>query len=162
MRTYGKNKPPSKLGSGTTYIATTTIDSPENNREWGDIYSSVLKKSRPTALHDRGLSSLNDDVNMISSSAKVVNSRCGKRQRCLISEVVKGGDSRDLQYLFDSITSFNKNPVHSGGTLFVKVPDCWPDDNAVRFVNWLKELGFQQAWLGTVAGYNIPKEMVGG
>ena len=156
MKTYGKNKPTSKLGSGTTYIAT-TVDSPEDHSEWSDIYSSKLKKSRTTALQDRGLASLNDDVNVIHSSAKTGSQ---KRPRCPLPERIKGGDSRDLQYLFESITSFHKNPVHSGGTLFVKVPDCWPDDNAVRFVNWLKCLGFEQAFLGTIAGYKIAKEMV--
>lgn len=156
MKTYGKNKPSSKLGSGTSYIAT-TIDSPEDKREWTDLYSSKLKKSRTAALQDRVLASLDDDVNVIPSSAKIVSH---KRQRCPINAKIKGGDPRDLQYLSESITSFHKNPVHSGGTLFVKVPDCWPNDNAVRFVEWLKDLGFEEAYLGTIAGYNIPKEMV--
>ena len=166
MRTYGKNKPPSKLGSGTTYIAT-TLESPDGSSDWADFSSSSVSvknnNTRPSALQDRGISSVNDDINIISTSTtttRIPKDRCGKRARCHISEVVKSGNADDLRYVSDCILLYNKNPTLTGGTLFVRVPDCWSYENAVKFVNWLKQLGFTEAYLGPVSGYNIPKETV--
>ena len=161
MRTYGKNKP-SKFGSGITYTSA-TIDSPEDQKDWSLSSSSVAsnKTARPTALHDRGQASLNDDMNIRTDSKTFAKDKLGgKRSRCPLVEVVKGGDWKDLQYLLEQILAFNKNPALSGGTLFVRVPDSWPYENVSRFVNWLVQLGFREDFLGPVAGYKYPKEEV--
>lgn len=158
MRTYGKNKPTSKFGTGTTYTAT-TADSPEDQKDWGLNFSSVpSKSSRPTALQDRGQASLNDDLNIRTDSKMLAKDKLGgKRARCSLIDVVKGGDWKDLQYLLESIIIFNKNPALSGGTLFVTVPD---NENAPRLINWLRQLGFKDDYLGDVQGFKYPKDEV--
>lgn len=158
MRTYGKNKPTSKFGSGTTYTAT-TADSPEDQKDWGLNFSSVpSKSSRPTALQDRGQASLNDDLNIRTDSKMFAKDKLGgKRARCSLIDVVKGGDWKDLQYLLESIIIFNKNPALSGGTLFVTVPE---NENAPRLITWLRQLGFKDDYLGDVQGFKYPKDEV--
>jgi hypothetical protein len=158
MRTYGKNKPTSKFGSGTTYTAT-TADSPEDQKDWGLNFSSVpSKSSRPTALQDRGQASLNDDLNIRTDSKMFSKDKLGgKRARCSLIDVVKGGDWKDLQYLLESILIFNKNPALSGGTLFVTVP---VNENAPRLITWLRQLGFKDDYLGDVQGFKYPKDEV--
>lgn len=163
MRTYGKNKPSSKFGSGTTYTSS-TFDSPEDQKDWSLNYTSAAnnRTTRPIALHDRGQASLNDDMNIRTDSKMFAKEKLGgKRSRCPLVEVVKGGDWKDLQYLLEQISTFNLNPALSGGTLFIRVPDSWPYENIARFSNWLLQLGFlENSYLGPVAGYKYPQEEV--